>query len=236
MANPPALTGPPEPVLTPQKRLILEFYLGRCRGDAVEAVRLAGVSEDDRVLRATATRFLNDPAVRYHIEKWTSRHMAPMEILALLASHARGDMGDFWEVPDDPAEPPRLSLRKARELGLTHLIKKLKVGPNGTEVELYDAQAALKDLAKIEGLYRRDDSSTTIVVQHVLRNMPAELRERVLASVSARAGHALASGNEEEAIDVEVTESANSETALVPWQPEDTVHGFGDEESEDADV
>ena len=222
--------APPEPTLTPQKRLWLEFYLGRCRGDAVEAARLAGLGDEDRVLRRYAQRMLGDPAVRYHIEKWTSRHMAPMELLALLASHARGDMGDFWEVPDDPSEPPRLSLRKARELRLTHLIKKLKVGKDGsTEVELYDAQAAIRDLAKIHDLYRRD-SSVSITVQHVLRAMPADARERVLAAVSARMGQPLNSGDEEEPIDVEVTEPGDVGTALAPWSPPTPVdHGLDDE-------
>jgi len=172
--------------------------------------------------------------------------MAPMEILALFASHARGDMGDFWSDPNDPDDPdevPRPSLRKARELGLTHLIKKIKVGKDGSaEIELYDAQAAGRELAKISGLHRRDDSAITVTVQHVLRAMPAEVRERVLASVSARMGQALAAGNEEEPpIDVEVTEAETEEitdaaTALVPWNYSAEVHGLGDDEETTDDV
>lgn len=225
-----------EPRLTADQRLWLEFYLGRCKGDAVEAARLAGFSEDERALRRQAQRLLNNPNVRYHIEKWTSRHMAPMEILALLASHARGDMGDFWEISQDPAVPPSLNMRKAAELGLTHLIKKFKIGKDGAiEMELYDAQAALRDLMKVHQMHRQD-SNVNVTVQHVLRAMPPEVRERALAAISARMGHALAGGNEEseEVIEAEVTSDDNQ--ALAVWSPDTPLlHGLGDDREEAED-
>lgn len=226
-------TNPSEPPLTPFQRTWLSLYLGRCKGDAVEAVRLAGFSDDESVIRKQAERLLKNHSVRWHIEKLTAKHMAPVEVLDILAAHARGDMGDFWKISPDPGTPPELDLRKAAELGLTRLIKKLKIGKDGAvELELYDAQAALREVAKIMQMYRGGDSSVSIVVQHVLRAVPTDARDRVLAALAARMGSAITAGEEEpagEIIDVEPT-SPDESQALAIWDPETpVVHGFGDE-------
>jgi phage terminase small subunit len=46
-----------------------------------------------------------------------------------------------------------LDLRKAKKLGVLHLIKKYSVGPKGESVELYNKQDALETLGKFHGLW-----------------------------------------------------------------------------------
>jgi phage terminase small subunit len=46
-----------------------------------------------------------------------------------------------------------LDLRKAKKLGVLHLIKKYSVGPKGESIELYDAEAARKQLGMLHGLW-----------------------------------------------------------------------------------
>ena len=80
-------------------------------------------------------------------------------------------MGDFLDIGSMGFV---VDLDKAKEMGLTHLIKKAKqrtttsINKDGTEieqswleVELYDAQAALVHIAKLNGDYV-DKSESTI--------------------------------------------------------------------------
>jgi phage terminase small subunit len=89
--------------------------------------------------------------------------MGADEVLLRLAEHARGNMGDFLDISSVSFQ---IDLNKAKELGLTHLIKKVKqkttivsnkngddVETDQIEIELYDAQAALVQLGKYHGLF-----------------------------------------------------------------------------------
>jgi len=84
------------------------------------------------------------------------------EIHFLLAMHLRGDIGDLEDCLNDDGD---FSLRRAKKLGLSRLIKKFKprtvrrVDKDGSEtvektvdIELYSAQEAAKVLADIQGL------------------------------------------------------------------------------------
>jgi len=86
------------------------------------------------------------------------------EILLRLSDHARGDMGDFVDIEGMFFS---LNLAKAKELKLTHLIKKVKdrvvmtsnqegeeTETHTLEIELYDAKSALDTLAKYRGLLK----------------------------------------------------------------------------------
>lgn len=90
-------------------------------------------------------------------------HMSADEALKLQADIARGDIGD---VIDNFGS---VDILKARENGKTKLIKKIKqrtitkIGKNKNdpdeemteiEVELYDAQAAIRDVLKIHGKFK----------------------------------------------------------------------------------
>src|SRR6266498_487663 len=113
------------PALTGLQHQFVSLYLAQCKGDAVAAVRMMGLSENERAIRRLASRFLSHPAVQWHVNRYASQHMAPTEILALLAAHARGDIGDFYD-EDDEGGPPVFNLRRAKELGITRLIRKFK--------------------------------------------------------------------------------------------------------------
>ena len=79
-------------------------------------------------------------------------------MLYLLADHLRGSLADLETCFK---EDGRLDLKKAKLLGVAHLIKKLEVEAVGrmdgktlykTKIELYGSQSAAKILSKIQGL------------------------------------------------------------------------------------
>jgi phage terminase small subunit len=87
------------------------------------------------------------------------------EVLARLTAIARGNIGDFLKM--NKAGQVEISLTKAQEFGLTHLIKKIKqrktteTKANGerevnieTTLELYSSADALDKLARVHGLYK----------------------------------------------------------------------------------
>lgn len=85
--------------------------------------------------------------------EWEARHMSVPEALARLSDMARSDLADFNDVVSSG------DLKKAEQ---SQLIKKLKITKrltrNGdvvtnTEIELYDAQAATRDILKIHGKF-----------------------------------------------------------------------------------
>ncbi len=109
--------------------------------NAAEAARAIGCRGK---ASQTGWRLLNYPEVRAYIQKkFEERSMQANEVLARLADHAQGSMGDF--VSEDFDGEPRLDLKKAREAGKLHLIKRLRVQANGAfDIELYDQQNALQ--------------------------------------------------------------------------------------------
>ena len=93
--------------------------------------------------------------------------MSANEVLQRLADMARGDMGKFLDV--NSMGIFNLDLKKAKELELLHLIKKVKdrsvmtmvmrdgeevaTETHNFEVELHDAQAALVHLGRYHKLF-----------------------------------------------------------------------------------
>lgn len=172
------------PSLTGHQHQFVSLYLSQTRGDAVAAVRLMGLSDEDCVNKRLANRFLSHPAVQWHINRFASQHMAPTEILALLAAHARGDQGDFWD-QDDETGGLRLNFKRVKELGLTRLIRTLQIGKDGqVKLELYDAQSAARDLMKVQGMTRKD-SNVHILVEQVVRGLDGGARAELVAALGA---------------------------------------------------
>lgn len=151
--------------LSKKRRVFVEEYLKDFNG--TQAAIRAGYSENGA--RSTASRLLTidniSEAVEAGIEE---RAMSANEVLQRLASMARGDMGDFLDV--NSMGIFNLDLAKAKELGLLHLVKKvkdrsvmtMKMGADGVEVEtethnfeveLHDAQAALVHLGRHHKLF-----------------------------------------------------------------------------------
>lgn len=124
--------------------------------NATRAAKDAGYSP--RSAYSIGNENLKKPEVAAAIqEEIETRQMARDEVLLRLADQARGDMGDFMDINSMSFS---LNLEKAKELGLTKLIKKLKQKTvttirndqeeetNTIEIELYDAHAALVDIGK----------------------------------------------------------------------------------------
>ena len=135
--------------LTNKQRVFIAEYV--IDFNATRAAIAAGYSE--HTAHATGWENLRKPEIAEEIEKVIDhRCMTKSEVLVRLAEHARGDMADFWEIPEDG--DPYLNLAGERAKGKTHLIKKLKVKKTvrtikdehfvttETDMELYDAQAA----------------------------------------------------------------------------------------------
>ena len=143
-----------------KQRVFVEEYL-QC-WNATEAALRAGYSE--RTARTQGSRLLTNVDISEEIEKrLKEKAMSADEVLTRLGDMARGDVGDFMDIESMSFH---LSLEKAKELGLTHLIKKVKqrttIRPkkggdeeeeHWIEVELHDAQAALVHLGRHHKLF-----------------------------------------------------------------------------------
>lgn len=129
--------------------------------NATQAALRAGYSP--KTARAIGSALLTKVDIASAIsDEIAERAMGPDEVLQRLAEHARGDMGDFIDIESMSFS---LDLQKAKELGLTRLIKKVKdrvvmtsnkdgeeTETHTLEIELYDAKSALDTLAKYHGL------------------------------------------------------------------------------------
>jgi len=121
----------------------------------------AGYSE--RTARSQGSRLLTDVDIAQEIQlALNEKAMSADEVLMRLAQHARVDMGDFIDIENMSFG---LNLKKAKELGLTHLIREVEdrvvmtSNKDGEETEthnlkikLVDPKPALDTLAKYHGL------------------------------------------------------------------------------------
>lgn len=135
-----------------QQQAFIEFYLVCWNG--AEAARRAGYAEASANVQAA--QLLAIPSIQQEISNRITELTATAdEVLLRLASHSRGSMEDFLSPGGN------IDLEIARAAGKLHLIKKFKVttitredsDTHIQEIELYDAQAATVQLAKLIGLY-----------------------------------------------------------------------------------
>jgi phage terminase small subunit len=143
--------------LTAKQQAFVEHYLTCWNGS--ESARRAGYSA--HTASEQAARLLADVRVQEAITQRLAELKATAdEVLVRLTSHSRGSMDDFIGAMD------RIDLEKARDSGVMPLIKKLRqrtttisktdgedVETHEVELELYDAQNATVQLAKILGQY-----------------------------------------------------------------------------------
>lgn len=122
--------------------------------------------------RAVASRLLTYANIQAEIKaNIDEKQMRADEVLTRLADHARGDMGNFLDIG---AMGFSVDLNKAKEMGLTHLVKKVKMRTTtslsaaGIEtethdiaIELYDAQAALVQIGKALGVLKENIEQKT---------------------------------------------------------------------------
>ncbi len=97
--------------------------------------------------------------VQFWIAKLLERRsLAGDEVMARLASIATGDIGDFINILPETGQV-FFDLRKAEELDVLHLIKRIKYvkhgpGAGGVELELHDPIRALELIGKNLGLFQ----------------------------------------------------------------------------------
>ena len=125
---------------------------------AAEAARRAGYS--NATARQQGSRLLTNVDVQAEIERRAKElHASADEVLMRLALHSRGNMDDFI------SPLGLIDIDKARERGAMALVKRIKqrtttvsrkdedVETHDIEIELYDAQAATVQLARILGQF-----------------------------------------------------------------------------------
>ena len=147
------------PKLNKRQQVFIDEYL-KCFNGA-EAARRAGYSE--KSARFQASELLADPNISQQIQaRLAEVHMSADEALKLTADIARGDVADFMAIGSMGFS---LDLQAAVEAGKTNLIKKVSqktITVNGKnedkethiiDIELYDRQAALRDILKITGKF-----------------------------------------------------------------------------------
>lgn len=169
MTDVPAI--PIKPLKGKLKRFADEYLIDF---NGTQAAIRAGYSE--RSAYSIASENLRKPEVAAYLRarkaEWDAEYehriMGRYEVLARLSEIAASDMGDLLPTDDDgkpTGDLQSLSLRSAKEMGKSHLIKKLKrtitttaVGEVETqtetiEAELYSAHEALRDLGKYHALF-----------------------------------------------------------------------------------
>ena len=154
-----------KPLSKKHQAFIDQYFI--CHFNGTEAyMRVYKPKGGRAVARANASDLLAIPNIAEAIQTRLSEvHMSADEALKLLADQARGDIAEVMEIYSTGFN---LDMQKAKDAGLTKLIHKVRqktttiIGKNESdddkeitelEVELYDAQAALRDILKIHGKF-----------------------------------------------------------------------------------
>jgi len=133
--------------------------------NAAEAARRAGYSV--KTARSYGQQLLTNLDIKEEIQaRLAEKQMSADEALTLLADMARGDVAQLMDVSSMGFS---LDMQRAKELGLTKLIKKVKQRTiihqgksesdedretHDLEIELYDAQSALDKILRVAGRYK----------------------------------------------------------------------------------
>ncbi len=156
--------------------------------NATRAAERAGYRGSANTLAVTGYDLLRNPNVGDAIKcRLSETVMSPEEVQSRLAEQGRSDLADFLKQTGDTVT---VDLSTAIEAKKTGLIKKLSqtrtVRTRGddteetvsTTIELYDKQAALVQLAKINGMML-DRSEVTTSVEHSVSKDLAKMIEKV---------------------------------------------------------
>jgi len=140
--------------LSLRQRLFVEVYLSNC-GNATDAARRAGYKGSANALGVQGHQNLRNPKIRAAIDERLKQHrMAAEEVLTRLSDIARADLFDFIRTTKKGWE---IDLDKAMKSGKTHVIRMLRQGKYGTEIETYDRLRALELIGRYYGLWNRHD-------------------------------------------------------------------------------
>jgi len=176
-------------VPTDKEALWVEQYF-ICGLNATEAALAVYGTTDREVASSIGSENLRKPLLRDRINaRLDEFHMGANEVLARMAFMARGSMEEFVD-----ADSLTIDLKKAKAAKKLGLIKKLRTkfttftdkdgGESETveiELELYDAQAALRDIGKHWALWGGDVTNNynlTILSDEALRDLAAGKKPR----------------------------------------------------------
>jgi len=142
--------------LTHKQQVFIDEYLKSF--NATAAAKAAGYSP--RSAHQMGWENLKHPVVAEAIQqRLADVHMSADEALKLTADIARGDIA---ELLDDNGT---INIGNAKARGLSRLIKKLKYKRTDqseeTEIELYNAQDAIRDILKVHGKFMERVDLTT---------------------------------------------------------------------------
>jgi hypothetical protein len=179
--------------LTDKQQAFIEHYLRSW--DGAKAAR--HVSPQAKRPDQIAYEYLRKPEIQAEIQtRLADLKMSADEVLLRLTDQARGSIADFIDVSASSGDLSgaadmqdakaivggwQLNLQKAERAGKLHLIKKLKSGQWGPEIELHDPQAALTLLGRHHGLFV-DRTETTI---DILGDAAAALDRKLTAIAAA---------------------------------------------------
>lgn len=145
----------PKSAYTVLQLAFIEQYFA-CNLNGTEAVIQAGYDVANRDTAAViAYENLRKPKIRAAIDQRLNEMAMPAnEVLKRLGDFARASMADFLDF--DEVGIPFLDLKKAKDRGVLHLIKKLNYDKDGAlrSIELHDSRAATVDLGRVHGLFK----------------------------------------------------------------------------------
>lgn len=136
------------PELTYKQRMFVHYFTGESNGNATDAARKAGY----RTPGEQGRQILRIPWVSAAIKSRTANiALSSDEVLARLAEQATSSYGELIDIDDNGNVT--FNFKRAKKLKKLHLIKKMRQGRHGWEVEFHDAQAALQLLGKYHNLF-----------------------------------------------------------------------------------
>lgn len=175
--------------LTFQEALFIENYLsnGFNAGRAARSANYQGL--EGGAFGRVGKSVLKKPVVRSILSRRVAEYaLTADEILAEWAEVAKADMSNFITVQE--AEDPLTGLpisvavadmRKADDLGMLHMIKKAKIGQDGSfTFELRDQDKALEQIARHLGMFEKDNTlQIPRGLIELLNQSPEERREKL---------------------------------------------------------
>lgn len=171
--------------LTPKHQVFVDEYIRTW--NATDAYCAAYPKSSREAARTHGARLVANGNIAEEIAtRIAERAMGSAEVLDRLGQMARGDMSDFWEIPEHGQ--PFLNLTSQRAKDKLHLIRKLKVKTTTrmvgeievvtteTDFEPYDAQSALVHIGKHHKLF-------TDKVEHDLSKEASDTAAALIAAM-----------------------------------------------------
>jgi len=156
-----------------KERVWLEEYF-KC-WNATEAARRAGYKHPNKIGPRKLDKFAGEIE-----ERIAEKVMTADQALARLSEIARGEWGDYF------TEDAKVSVKRIVEDGRGYLIKQIRETKHGVNIEFYDAQRALVDIAKAQGVFVDRVEHTGKDGGPIQTEDVNETRQRLLEDVQAQ--------------------------------------------------